>query len=91
MPYIKQEARPQYETDIRDIISKLLCLKDENDAYGHLNYVISSIMKSYIENKGLKYHRLNGLIGSLECAKLEMYRMLAAPYEDIAQKKNGHI
>jgi hypothetical protein len=32
----------------------------------------------------MRYHHINTAIGALECAKLELYRRVAAPYEDKA-------
>jgi len=39
----------------------------------------------------LKYSNLNELIGVLECAKLELYRRVAAPYEDEKALINGDV
>lgn len=65
---------------------------DENKAKGDLNYVIYSIVKKYIEKHGLKYHRINDFIGGvLTCCQLELYRRMAANYEDAAIDKNGDI
>ena len=34
---------------------------------------------------------LNAIIGALECAKLELYRRVAAPYEDDKIIENGDV
>ena len=50
---------------------------------GELNYLITKIADDYLVRKGrLRYAHLNEVIGALECAKLELYRRLVAPYED---------
>ena len=38
-----------------------------------------------------KYYHYNQLIGVLECAKLELYRRLVTPYEDIKITDNGDV
>jgi hypothetical protein len=38
-----------------------------------------------------KYDDYNEQIGILECAKLELYRKRAAPYEDLKEQENGPV
>ena len=40
---------------------------------------------------GTNYVKLNELIGVLECAKLELYRRVASPYEDEKVESNGDV
>ena len=35
--------------------------------------------------------RINELVGVLECAKIELYRRIAAPYEDDKSRINGDV
>lgn len=58
---------------------------------GELNYSITAQVHAYIQRKGLCYATLNEVIGVLECAKLELYRMVAAPYENSKRTENGPI
>jgi len=44
-----------------------------------------------IEKKGLSYSNVNEIIGALECIKLELYRRVAAPYEDLKIEENGDV
>jgi hypothetical protein len=37
------------------------------------------------------YAEINEVVGVLECCKLELYRRLAAPYEDTKIKENGDV
>jgi hypothetical protein len=39
----------------------------------------------------LRYFHLNKAIGVLECIKLEFYRRVAAPYEDLKIKEAGDV
>lgn len=56
---------------------------------GELNYCITLLVDSYVARMGLSYAHLNAAIGALECAKLELYRRIAAPYEDRKLAENG--
>jgi hypothetical protein len=58
---------------------------------GEINYTISSICDYFIKEKGLSYATINTLVGALECAKLELYRRIASPYEDTKLEKNGDV
>lgn len=84
MPYIIQEDR--YAIDL--YISHIL---DLNLNEGQLNYVITKLLNSYIGKNGLSYSNLNSLIGVLECAKMELYRRILSPYEDIKINQNGDV
>ena len=39
----------------------------------------------------LRYTHVNEAVGVLECAKLELYRRVAAPYEDEKIAENGDV
>lgn len=80
MPYIKPEDRLHILADEKSISSP-----------GELNYFISTLVNWYISEKGKNYSTLNEVIGVLECAKLELYRRVAAPYEDIKIDENGDV
>jgi len=78
MPYIKQEQKKE-----------LLTRPASNP--GELNYLITCVIQHYIRINGLNYQNINDVIGALEGAKLEFYRRIAAPYEDIKIKENGDV
>lgn len=80
MPYIKPEDRLHILADEKQISNP-----------GELNYFISTLINSYINDKGKSYSTINEVIGVLECAKLELYRRIAAPYEDIKIQENGDV
>ena len=83
MPYIRNNNKH------RDKLVKghIPVIKD-----GELNYLITHLCHLHIMNMGgLNYDNINAVIGVLECAKLELYRMIAAPYEDNKKEINGHI
>ena len=77
MPYIEKEKRHS--------------LHDGPVTPGELNYQISQVINLYLIQKGISYTTFNEIIGALECEKLEIYRRLVAPYEDIKLKENGEV
>ncbi len=89
MPYIKQEDRNKFDGLIYDLLMKPVSF----DSPGELNYVISRIIHLYLERKtqGINYAKLNEVIGVLECAKQELYRQIAVPYEDKKKQENGPV
>lgn len=58
---------------------------------GHLNYMFTKISTGYIDDCDLSYQTINDIIGALEGCKLEMYRRVAAPYENTKIKSNGDV
>ena len=77
MPYIKDRDR----------------LRCKLETPGDLNFAISDLVDDYIlyNNDAPSYATINTVVGALECAKLELYRRLAAPYEDRKMKQNGDV
>ena len=81
MPYINEQERIDLRSD-----------HYAGQTPGELNYAITQTVLAYIDNNdGLSYASINAAIGALECAKLELYRRLAAPYEDEAIERNGDL
>lgn len=78
MPYIKRDER----TD---------ATRREPQTAGQLNYAITKLCHEYLARRGLAYATLNEVVGALECAKLEMYRRIAGPYEDRKIAENGDV
>ena len=95
MPYINQEKRQQVDHFIDDLRQTLASMEmdDEfNNMEGNVNYVITSLlMKIYGDKDSTDYSQINAAIGVLECAKSELYRKVAAPYEDQKEFDNGPI
>lgn len=58
---------------------------------GDLNFVVSTFIANYIRAKGLKYTNLNEMVGALECAKMELNRVIIGPYEDEKILENGGV
>ena len=85
MPYISPEGRDKYHSLVFRI------RLTEIDQAGDLNYLITIMVDHYLDHYGLNYASLNRVIGVLECAKLELYRRIAAPYEDSKISTNGDV
>jgi tRNA nucleotidyltransferase/poly(A) polymerase len=87
LPYIKTENRHKYEKTLKELVDILKSLPAEK-VDGELNYVVTKILK---ETYPLRYFHLNKAIGVLECIKLEFYRRIATPYEDLKIKEAGDV
>lgn len=77
MPYIKEQDRR--------------FAKNNPVGPGELNFSITHLIDRYLRREGVCYSTLNEVIGALECAKLELYRRIAAPYEDRKIQENGDV
>jgi len=101
MPYIKKENRKKFDKTISELSAKIAA---EGHALGYqtlagnLNYAITTLLqKTYRESDDgshtftLSYSDYNEMIGILECAKLELYRKHAAPYEEQKIEENGDV
>lgn len=84
MPYINQLDR----TALND---KVIYAGRSIQNPGELNYLITKIIQDYVHDHGKSYSVINEIVGVLECAKLEFYRRLAAPYEDKKIEENGDV
>lgn len=86
MPYIPQTQRNAINEDLCD---EGVEWTPENA--GELNFLVSTFIANYIKANGLKYAVVNEMIGALECAKLELNRVIIGPYEDIKIRENGAV
>ncbi|MBK9973275.1 MAG: hypothetical protein IPP14_00610 [Planctomycetes bacterium] len=86
MPYIKPADRKPLDP----LIAQLVKLLPEKDFAGGLNYVVSRLCAELLAREK-NYARINEITGALECAKLEFYRRVAAPYEDKKIAENGDV
>lgn len=79
MPYIAPNRRFEIIHDLTVI-----------DLPGDLNFAITHMVDRYLGDT-INYRKINEVIGVLECAKLELYRRIAAPYEDGKCAVNGDV
>lgn len=84
MPYITPDARQRLEAG------------EAPSNAGELNYAVTRLVDDYLARAAgrdgrVRYAHLNEVIGVLECAKLELYRRVAAPYEDEKIGESGDV
>lgn len=85
MPYIDKRKRQEFEQRGRSGKHPVATTA------GELNYELTLKCVKYLEDNGVNYQHFNDCIGALEGAKLELYRRLAAPYEDTKIAANGDV
>lgn len=85
MPYINEEARKELDLVSLDSVGAMI------ETTGELNYAITTIITDFLAEAGVTYGSINAVVGVLECAKLELYRRLAVPYENVKQMENGDV
>ena len=88
MPYIKSEDRVEL---IKSPYQMALYPERFPKTAGELNYVITLLIHNFLARQDLSYTKINEVIGVLECAKLELYRQIAVPYEDKKKTENGPV
>lgn len=86
MPYIPMDQRIEVD---QYLVSNGIDWTPANA--GELNYLVSRFIANYLEKNGLKYANCNEMIGALECAKFELYRVMIGPYEDEKIEENGGV
>lgn len=85
MPYIPEPQR--FEAD--KIMREEGFMQYVPSNAGELNYIVTTLIDNYLNETGIRYAHVNEMIGALECCKLELYRRIAAPYEDQVCQQNG--
>jgi hypothetical protein len=85
VPYIAPEERPALD----DAVAALVEAIGHESYEGRLNYALTKVCLGVLPE--LRYRELNAVVGVLECAKLELYRRLAVPYEDAQAERNGDV
>lgn len=83
MPYIEKGERRLALAPVTEM---------DAETPGDLNFQIACLVDDFLaEAGGVSYTNINTVIGVLECAKLEVYRRLAAGYEDAKNMENGEV
>jgi hypothetical protein len=89
MPYVTERRRAELDDGAKPVTP------------GDLNYLVTGLVDDYLNRRlpaspppaarPLSYADINEVVGVLECAKLELYRRVAAPYEDRKRAENGDV
>jgi hypothetical protein len=96
MPYIDEEERKELDFAIDIMVDNILDNKtglnnpnDFSNFLGRINYCFSRIIMGVMKN--ISYKNIAMATGVLENIKQELYRRIAAPYEDRKVLENGDI
>lgn len=79
MPYIPRSEKLKVDKD--NLITNA----------GQFNYALHQVISIYLEQNDMSYQSCNDIIGAMECAKMELYRRIIAPYEDRKKIQNGDV
>lgn len=91
MPYIAKDRRAELDPTWCNIdIGNSNPVESAANA-GELNFQITRLIDRFVKEQGGNYAAINAAIGALECAKLEAYRRIAAPYESTKLAQNGDV
>jgi hypothetical protein len=99
MPYVTQAQRKVVDPAIDALAAEILkAAEGEGMAAagpakvdGIVNYAFTRLMQKTLLAHDRTYASLERAIGVFECAKLEMYRRMVAPYENIKARQNGDV
>ena len=95
MPYISQVERDTLDPAIhlmaKALIHAPVGVYRVPELAGRLNNVITQLLLSTLFAHVTRYYGIAVAVGILETMKLEMYRRLAAPYEDKKAEENGDV
>jgi len=84
MPYINKQLQ-------RDKFLQITGLISEETTEGELNFILTTLIGTYVIRKGLCYRNINDVMGALTGCLLEFYRRVASPYEDTKIEENGDV
>lgn len=85
MPYIDQKAKDKLFNELETQLPLYI------GTPGELNFLMTELCKVYVANNKLNYQTINDIVGALEGCKLEFYRRVGAPYEDLKINQNGDV
>ena len=85
MPYIKRNRQEELSLALRQLIYKM-----EVKTAGELAFMVTTLALEITPKKS-NYNTMASTIGILETVKLEFYRRMLSPYEDIKKELNGDV
>ena len=83
MPYIDEETKKRLFAHGPEIALA--------ETSGELNYLLTTVILSYLRYRGLSYQTCNDIVGALDNCKDEFRRRVQHPYEDEKIKLNGDV
>ena len=100
MPYISQNQREEIDGAINALVAQIVDLEnckgdetvDRRNLDGVLNYTVTRLLHGVLDIRSRpRYTKFNTALGVLEGIKLELYRRLVGPYENIKIEENGDV
>ncbi len=92
MPYIKQELRDKIDPAITNLVKAIQSEIADENLDGVLNYTLTRVAcGAMMPAKERRYTLVARVIAAFECAKIEIYRRIGAPYEDVCIGRNGDL
>jgi hypothetical protein len=88
MPYITRGNKLLFDKSLSELLNVVFSHGLSN---GELNYLITQLGLMYLDRHGKSYNTISDVVKAMECAKLEFYRRVAAPYEDNKIRENGDV
>jgi hypothetical protein len=88
MPYIPLIDRAKFDRVLDDLYT---VVTQRGLSNGELNYLVTQLGRTYLRQHGTSYNTISDVVKALECAKLEFYRRVAAPYEDCKRDCEGEV
>ena len=84
---------PGGRVDPDQLIDQLLeIIREDPKVDGAVNYAITRIVAGSLRPEtGWSYTIASDAIKAFDCAKMEFYRRVLAPYEDMARERNGDV
>jgi hypothetical protein len=94
MPYITGQQRDLevenvYTGDSLDTIARSVGKHCKSG--GELNFVFTQIIAAYLDSMGVRYQNISDVVGALEGAKMEFYRVIVNDYEEEKIQENGKV
>ncbi len=87
MPYVNRDRRFNLDPFVEGLTNEMA--GEFSDA-GAVNYVITKIIDDWLGRQPT-YAKINSAIGVLQCVQMELYRRVAAPYEDSKMMESGDV
>lgn len=87
MPYVNSQSRDKIDPWMQELLSRI---SDEGVSTGELNYIVTRVVTAWLPAIA-SYDQIADVVKTMEMAKLELYRRVAAPYEDYKAAENEDV
>ena len=98
MPYIPQDQRAVIDPAVNQLVEAIKKATVRKGTAGRpippdsaMNYAMTRLVVHLLLPGNPDYMSLERAVGVLDCVKMELYRKVAAPYEDKKEAENGEV